>query len=97
MFGWSEAVDGFRCWETEALESRRAAVVAEQRRLHVEELAITRVLDERGRIDDSLAAVDGIDLRDLREKVDRARAFDVLPEIASAARMARNRSRGSTV
>ena len=85
MFEWSEVVDGFRCWETPALEARRAAVVAEQRRLHVEELAITRVLDERGRIDDSLAARDGVNVRDLRAKVDTARALDSLPEIAAAA------------
>ena len=31
-------------------------LVVEQRRLHVEELAVTAVLDERGAIDDSVAA-----------------------------------------
>jgi len=85
MFEWSAAVDDFRCWETLDLESRRFEVIAEQRRLHVEELAITRVLDDRGRIDDALAAREGVNVRDLRVKVATARAFDDLPEIASAA------------
>ena len=85
MFEWSAAVDDFRCWETVDLEARRVEVIAEQRRLHVEELAITRVLDDRGRIDDALAARDGVNVRDLRVKVATARAFDDLPEIASAA------------
>ena len=85
MFGWSEAVDGFRCWETPALESRRAALLVEQRRIETEILAVTLVLDERGRIDDALAAADGVNVRDLRATVETARALDGLPEIAAAA------------
>jgi hypothetical protein len=38
-------------------------LIREQRRLDVEELAVTAVLDERGAIDDSLAAVDGVSVR----------------------------------
>jgi len=69
MFEWSEVVDGLRCWETPALASRRDALLVEQRRIETEILAVTLVLDERGRIDDSLAARDGVDLRDLRATV----------------------------
>ena len=57
--------------------ARRAArsLVREQRRLHVEELAVVRVLDERGRVDDSLAATDGVSVRSVRETVATARAL----------------------
>ena len=85
MFEWSEAVDTFRCWETPALTARRDALLVEQRRIETEILAVTLVLDERGQVDDSLAARDGVNLRDLRVSVETARAFDSLPEIASAA------------
>jgi len=84
MFEWSEVVDRLRCWETPALATRRDALLVEQRRIETEILAVTLVLDERGRIDDSLAARDGVDLRDLRATVETARAFDALPEVASA-------------
>ena len=85
MFGWSEAVDGFRCWETDALRVARDEAVVEQRKWRARELAILRVLDERGKVDDSLAARDGVNVRDLREKVETARALDALPDIAAAA------------
>ena len=48
-FDYRDHVDGLRCRETCWLLSRRAEVVREQRRLRTEELAILRVLDERGR------------------------------------------------
>ena len=85
MFEWSAAVDDFRCWETVDLEARRTALMGEQRRIEVEILAVTRVLDERGRIDDALAARDGVTVRDLRDQVRTAEALDGLPGIASAA------------
>jgi len=82
---YSQLVDELRCHTSEWLEERRALLVREQRRLHVEELAITLVLDERGRVDDSLAATDGVSLRDVREARDTARALEQLPAIAGAA------------
>jgi hypothetical protein len=49
-------VDELRTHSTRWLESRRCEVVDAQRRLHSEELAILRVLDERGRIDVSMGS-----------------------------------------
>jgi hypothetical protein len=82
---YSQLVDELRCHTTAWLEERRALLVREQRRLHVEELAVTLVLDERGRVDDSLAATDGVSLRDVRDSCETARALEQLPEIADAA------------
>jgi hypothetical protein len=84
-FDYSSLVDGFRCRSTEWVRAERERVVRERRRLHVRELALTRVLDERGGIDDSLAAADEVSLRSVRETVATARALDDLPAIASAA------------
>ena len=85
MFDVSEALDGLRCRESVWLHDRRAWLVAEQRRLHLEELAVTRVLDERGLIDESLAAADGVSVRDVRATVATARAIESLPHVAAAA------------
>jgi hypothetical protein len=82
---FSGRVDGFRCHATEWLRERRAWLVREQRRLHVDELAVTRVLDERGAIDDTLAQADGVSVRSVRETVATARALEDLPEIARVA------------
>jgi hypothetical protein len=60
-------------------------MVREQRRLRIEELAVTRVLDERGQVDESLAGRDGVSCRTARETVDTARALESLPHIAAAA------------
>jgi hypothetical protein len=38
------------------------------------ELAVTAVLDQRGAVDDSLAARDGVSVRSVRETVETARA-----------------------
>jgi hypothetical protein len=77
-------VDGFRDHSTEWLESRRRELIDEQRRLHSEELAIVRVLDERGRID--VRVVDHGDSPDtVRQKVETARRLERLPRIAAAA------------
>ena len=85
MFDWSGVCDELRCRPVGWLEARRVWLVAEQRRLHLEELAVTRVLDEHGRIDDTTAAVDGVDVRDVRATVATARALDALPRVAAAA------------
>jgi hypothetical protein len=84
-FDYSELVDELRCHTTEWLEAARVEAVREQRRWRVRELAITRVLDERGRVDDTRAAEDGVSVRDVREFRETARLLDELPEIAKAA------------
>ena len=63
MFDVVDHLHELRCRPTDWLEARRDEVVREQRRLHVEELALTRVLDERGALDDSVAARDGVSVR----------------------------------
>jgi hypothetical protein len=85
MFDYSEAVDEFRRHTTEWLTAAREEAVREQRRWRVQELAITRVLDERGQVDDALAAGDGVSVRELRDAVETARALEELPEIARVA------------
>jgi hypothetical protein len=85
MFDVAERLDGLRSRPTEWLVARRDELVREQRRLHVEELTVTRVLDERGALDDSLAGRDGVSCRTLRETVETARALESLPAVAAAA------------
>lgn len=74
----------YRSWPTEQLEARRHAVIVEQRRLHAEELAIVRVLDERGRIDPTMGS-DGDSARTVRQKIETARELEDLPAITQAA------------
>ena len=57
----------------------------EQRRLRVEELAVTAVLDERGALDETTAARDGVSVDAVRERVETARALESLPAVAAAA------------
>ena len=76
--------DVYRSWPTERLEARRREVVVAQRRLHAEELAIVRVLDERGRIDPTMGC-EGESARTVREKVETARELEALPAIAQVA------------
>src|SRR4051794_38751360 len=85
MFDLSEHLDELRCRPTGWLQARRDALVREQRRLRVEELAVTRVLDERGALDADVAARDGVSERTLRETVETARALEALPSVAAAA------------
>jgi Domain of unknown function (DUF222)/HNH endonuclease len=84
MFEFSDDLEVFRSWPTDRLEARRRAVVTEVRCLQSEELAIVRVLDERGRIDVSMG-LDGESARTVREKVETARALESLPAVAAAA------------
>jgi hypothetical protein len=84
-FDYSELLDELRTHTTEWLEAARAEAVRERRRWRVRELAIIRVLDERGEVDDSQAAEDGVSVRDVRETRETARLLDELPEIANAA------------
>jgi hypothetical protein len=67
------------------LRDRREELVAEQRRLRVEELAVVAVLDERGMVDDSIAVADGVSVRSWRDTVETARALEELPFLAEAA------------
>ena len=82
---YSALCDELRCHSTEWLAARRVHLVREQRRLRMEELAVTRVLDERGRVDDTLAGTDGVSIRDVRQTVATARALAELPSIAAVA------------
>jgi hypothetical protein len=77
-------VDELRTHPTEWLESRRGEVIDAQRRLHTEELALVRVLDERGRIDPSIGSA-GESARVVRDKVETARALEALPAIGEVA------------
>jgi hypothetical protein len=85
VFDVAGHLDGLRCWPTERLVAERDVVVREQRRLRVRELAIVRVLDERGKVDDSMAGRDGVSVRSVRETVETARALESLPAVAAAA------------
>ncbi len=85
MFDVGEHLDELRCWPTDRLVARRDELVREQRRLRVEELAVVAVLDERGRIDEGVAARDGVSARSVRETVETARALESLPAVAAAA------------
>ena len=89
MFDVVDHLHDLRCRPTEWLSARRDEVVREQRRLHVEELALTLVLDERGAIDDSVAARDGISLRRASETRHTARALETKPHVAAAAHAGR--------
>jgi hypothetical protein len=88
MFDLADHLDGLRCWPTERLVAERDVLVREQRRLRVRELAIIRVLDECGKVDDTMAGRDGVSARTLRETietVETARALESLPAVAAAA------------
>jgi len=88
-FDYQEMLDGLRCHTSESLEVARLEAVAEQRWWHLRELAITRVLDERGRVDDSLAGSDGVSTRDVRRKRETARKLEQQPNLAKAAAQGR--------
>jgi hypothetical protein len=85
VFEIAERLDELRCRETAWLRDRRCELVRQQRRLRVEELAVTRVLDERDALDASVAGADGVSARAAREKLDAARALEGLPRVAAAA------------
>jgi hypothetical protein len=85
VFDVIDELDSLRCRSTDWLLQRRDELVREQRRLRVEELAVMRVLDERGEVTDRLAAADGISVRAMRETIETARALESLPCIAAAA------------
>src|SRR5512134_3565389 len=88
-FDYTGLVDEFRCHTTEWVRAERDRVVREQRALRVRELALVRVLDERGQVDDTLAAADGVSVRSVRDTVATARALEALPAIAAVAAQGR--------
>src|SRR5262249_34284556 len=85
MFDFEALLGKLRRRPTAWLETRRDEIVREQRRLHGEELAWTRELDERGAIDEPLPGRDGVSARTVRETVETARALESLPSVAAAA------------
>ncbi len=85
MFEVAETLDQLRCRPTEWLLAARDEQITVQRRARMRELELTRVLDERGALDDTIAARDGVSLRTLRETVECARALESLPQVAAAA------------
>jgi transposase len=82
---YSSLLHELRCHETDALHDLRGDAVREQRQWHLRELAITRVLDERGQVDDSLAATDGVSTYSVRRSVRTARNLERQPHVAAAA------------
>src|SRR4029450_1787829 len=84
MFDVRAHLDELRCRPTAWLRNRREQLVREQRRLHVEELAVTAVLDERDALDES-AAQDGVSQQRARQTRDTARNLESRPKITNAA------------
>jgi len=77
-------VDELRTHSTEWLRRERERLVAQQRHLRTREMAVLRVLDERGQVDCSMGS-QGESARAVRDKVEPARALEALPAIASVA------------
>jgi hypothetical protein len=77
-------VDEMRTHSTGWLRREREELIAHQRNLRTRELAVLRVLDERGQVDCSTGS-DGESARVVRDKVETARALESLPEIAAVA------------
>ena len=78
-------VDEFRTHSTEWLRrDARGVGLAAAEPAHAEELAVLRVLDERGQVDCSMGS-QGESARAVRDKVETARALESLPAIASVA------------
>jgi hypothetical protein len=89
MFDIRDHLDELRCRSTEWLRARRVELVGVQRRARVEELAVTRILDERQALDEDVAAQDGVSERSAREAKETARALERLPKVAAAAHAGR--------
>ena len=87
--GYAALLEQLRGRDTDWLVAERDAVLREQRRLRWRELAILRVLDERRVVDDSLAARDGVSLRQLQRSRATAKALEALPHIAAVAEAGR--------
>jgi hypothetical protein len=77
-------VDEMRTHSTEWLRREHEELIAQQRRLRTREMAVLRVLDERGLVDVSIGS-DGESARVVRDKVETARALESLPAIGAVA------------
>lgn len=77
-------VDELRTHSTEWLRRERERLISQQRNLRAREMAVLRVLDERGQVDCSIGA-NGESARTVREKVETARELESLPSIAAVA------------
>jgi hypothetical protein len=87
-FDLTDRLTELRCHSTEWLRARDIELEAQQRGLRVEQLAVRRVLDERGRIDpaeDTLLARHGESPRTARQALEVSRALESLPAIAAVA------------
>ncbi len=84
MFDVGDHLDELRSWSTERLVAQHRHLLREQRRLHLEDLDVLRVLDERVWIDTTTGA-DGESRRRVKEKVETARRLESLPNVAAAA------------
>jgi hypothetical protein len=82
-FDFAARVDELRCYPDEVLRAKLAEVRREQQRWRVEELAVTRVLDDRGALETMPDRTECT--RTQREKVEVARALESRPVLAAAA------------
>jgi hypothetical protein len=80
---YRDMVDDFRCHPTEWLREERARVVVEQRRLRLQEVAITKVLDERDARDPMPDA--SVPASTQKAIIEVARALESTPALADAA------------
>jgi Domain of unknown function (DUF222)/HNH endonuclease len=84
MFDVAGHLDELRSWPTDRLVAHHERLVVQQRRLHLEDLDVLLVLDERGQVDCSVGSY-GESARVVREKVDTARRLEGLPAVAAVA------------
>jgi hypothetical protein len=82
---YQDLIDGFRCHQTSWIRDRRAEVRREQRRLELEELALTFVLDEREALHPLQDADAAVPASKQRATVEVARALESRPALAEAA------------
>jgi len=80
-----ELCEEFRRWHTERLLVERDRVIRAQWRLHTRELALTRVIDERGRFAEDQAARDGDTEANAKRKRETAKKLEELPNLGNAA------------
>ncbi len=77
-------VDELRTRSTEWLRREREGLLVQQRNLRTREIAVLRVLDERGQVDCSIGSA-GESANTVRDKVDTARRLEALPAIGAVA------------
>lgn len=88
MFDLTTHLTELRCHSVDWLRSRLDSVIAAQRSLKVEELALRRVLDERGDADlaeDALRGRHNESPRTARQTLEMARRLEAVPAIAASA------------